>query len=140
MMSPQSNRTQVLHVTIFETIEQESQLHTYTNTSFQLRGSLCHPFVDKIMNVELLVHSKGFNLDRCDATTDLDEHIDIHVTQMSLYTIKDAIFCQVFPTSLKGTALSWFTCLPPLSIDTFETLLSKFGTQFAISRPQHVIS
>jgi len=46
----------------------------------------------------------------------------------------------VFPTSLKGGALSWFTKLPPNSIDSFGTLVSKFETQFATSKPLHLTS
>ena len=59
---------------------------------------------------------------------------------MSLYTTSDAVFCRVFPTSLKGGALSWFTKLPANSIDCFETLIEKFDVQFATSRPHHLTS
>ncbi|XP_068504166.1 uncharacterized protein [Phaseolus vulgaris] len=59
---------------------------------------------------------------------------------MSLYTSDDAVLCRVFPTSLKGAALSWFTKLSPNSIDSFATLVAKFETQFATSRPHHVTS
>ena len=48
--------------------------------------------------------------------------------------------CQVFPTSLKGGALSWFTKLPPNSINNFATLVSMFETQFATSWPHHLTS
>ncbi|XP_068483323.1 uncharacterized protein [Phaseolus vulgaris] len=48
--------------------------------------------------------------------------------------------CRVFPTTLKGAALSWFTRLPPLSVDCFDTLVEKFGAQFATSRPHHLTS
>jgi len=51
-------------------------------------------------------------------TIDLDKHIDVYTTQVS-YTTKDVIPCSVFPTSLKGVALSWITCLPQYSIDCF---------------------
>jgi len=48
--------------------------------------------------------------------------------------------CRVFPTSLKGTALSWFTRLPTHSIDYFDTLVKNFGAQFPTSRPHHLTS
>ncbi len=48
--------------------------------------------------------------------------------------------CRVFPTTLKGATLSWFTRLPSLSIDCFDTLVEKFGAQFATSRPHHLTS
>ena len=59
---------------------------------------------------------------------------------MSLYTTDDTVLCRVFPTSLKGGALSWFTKLPTNSIDCFETLMAKFDVQFAMSRPHHLTS
>jgi len=46
----------------------------------------------------------------------------------------------VFSTSLKGGAHSWFTKLPPNSIDNFVTLLSKFETQFATNKLYHLTS
>jgi len=52
---------------------------------------------------------------------------------MSLYTSDEVILYCVFPTSLKRTTLSWFIRLSPFSIDCFETLVAKFGTQFAMS-------
>ncbi|XP_068498187.1 uncharacterized protein [Phaseolus vulgaris] len=52
----------------------------------------------------------------------------------------DAMLCRVFPTSLKGVTLSWFTKLSPNSIDSFATLVTKFETQFATSKPHHLTS
>ena len=66
-------------------------------------------------------------LDKYYGTTDPGIHIDIYVAQVALYTMDDAILCKIFPTSLKEQALSWFTRLPPNSIDCFETLTSRFG-------------
>ena len=72
--------------------------------------------------------------------TDPDKHMDAYTTHMSLYTTDDVVLCQIFPTSLKGGALSWFTKLPPNSVDCFETLMAKFDIQFATSRPHHLTS
>jgi len=66
--------------------------------------------------------------------------MDAYTTHMSLYTSDDVVLCRVFPTSLKGAALSWFTKLSPNSIDSFATLVAKFETQFATSRPHHLTS
>lgn len=46
----------------------------------------------------------------------------------------------MFPTSLKGATLSWFTKLSSNSIDSFATLVAKFETQFATCRPHHLTS
>jgi len=37
-------------------------------------------------------------------------------------------------------ALSWFTKLPPYSINSFKTLVNLFTTQLATSRPHHLTS
>ncbi|XP_020225115.1 uncharacterized protein LOC109806998 [Cajanus cajan] len=59
---------------------------------------------------------------------------------VTLSTTDDAALCRIFPTSLKGRALSWFTRLPPNSIDSFNTLSAQFTIQFATSRPHSLTS
>nr|KYP71814.1 hypothetical protein KK1_011087 [Cajanus cajan] len=75
------------------------------------------------MEVPLPTTWKSLNIERYDGTTDPDEHIDAYITQINLYTNGDAIMCRVFPTSLKGAALSWYTQLPSRSVDNFNTLV-----------------
>ncbi|XP_068497790.1 uncharacterized protein [Phaseolus vulgaris] len=107
---------------------------------FMLDSARRHPFTNAIIEAPLPDNWKGFNRDQYDDTTDPDEHMDAYTTHMSLYTSDDAVLFQVFPTSLKGGAVSWFTKLSPNSIDSFTTLVSKFETQFATSRPHHLPS
>ncbi|XP_068483112.1 uncharacterized protein [Phaseolus vulgaris] len=57
---------------------------------------------------------------------------------MTLYTTDNNVWCKVFPTSLQGEPLTWFTELPPNSIDDFDVLAAKFSTQYATSRPHHM--
>uniref|UniRef100_A0A151UDV6 Retrotransposon gag domain-containing protein n=1 Tax=Cajanus cajan TaxID=3821 RepID=A0A151UDV6_CAJCA len=83
------------------------------------------------MQSALLDHWKSLPLDKYDGTTDPDEHVDVFLTQVTLSTTDDAALCRIFPTSLKGRALSWFTRLPANSIDSFSTLASQFTIQFA---------
>ncbi|XP_068503663.1 uncharacterized protein [Phaseolus vulgaris] len=71
---------------------------------------------------------------------DPDEYMDMYTTHMSLYTLEDAVLCRVFRTSLKGGALSWFTKLPPNSVNSFETLASNIEVQFASSRSHRLTS
>ncbi|XP_068497466.1 uncharacterized protein [Phaseolus vulgaris] len=104
-------------------------------------NSMCrHPFADSIIGVPLSDKWKGFNKDRYDGTPDQDEHMDAYTMRMSMYTADDAVMCRVFPTSLKGGALTWFTKLPPDSVDSFATLMSKFETHFVTSCPHHLTS
>jgi len=92
------------------------------------------------MEVELPARWKWLTMSQYDDTTDPEEHVDIFTTQARLYTSDDAILCHVFPTSLKGPALNRFTRLPPNSIDCFNTLATRFGIQFATSKPHHLTS
>jgi len=97
------------------------------------KGTRMHPFVDRIIEVELPFRWKGLTFEPYDGTTDPDEHVSIFSTQVSLYSNHDAVFCRIFPTSLKGAALSWFSSLPPNSITDFDMLVDKFNTRFATS-------
>ena len=87
------------------------------------------PFVETILEVPLPRTWNNPTLDKYDGTTDPDEHVNAYLTQVGLHTTEDALWCQIFPTSLKGAALSWFTQLPSQSIDCFDTLATKFGAQ-----------
>jgi len=83
---------------------------------------------------------KNLTIDKYDGSRNPDEHTAVYTTHISLYTWNDVVMCRVFPTTLKGATLSWFTRLPLLSIDCFDTLVEKFGVQFATSRPHHLTS
>jgi len=111
-----------------------------TSGAFTGISSRKHPLYDVIVDTPLLDNWKILTIDKYDGSTDPNEHIVVYTSQISLYTWNDAIMCRVFPTTLKGAALSWFTCLPPLCIDFFDTLVEKFGAQFATSRPHHLTS
>ena len=139
----------------FETVQPRAQMNErlHHNESSQTRRRLLensgvftrassrkHPFYDVIVDTPLPDNWKNLMIDKYDGSTDPDEHIAIYTTQISLYTWNDAVMCRVFPTTLKGAALSWFTRLPPLSVDCFDTLVEKFGAQFATSRPHHLTS
>jgi len=109
-------------------MDDESCLIRSAWTTTTANSTRRHPFTNTIIEVPLPEKWKGFNRDP-------DEHMDAYTTHMSLYTSDDAMLCRVFPTSLKGAALSWFTKLSPNSIDSFATLVAKFETHFATSRP-----
>jgi len=89
-----------------------------------------HPFTDEIMEVLLLPNWRNPIFEMFDGTINLDKHLDVYTMQLGLFTLEDAILCQVFQTSLKRTTLSWFTRLPPFFVDNFQTLTSVFGAQF----------
>lgn len=102
--------------------------------SISLAASLRNPFLADIIDTLLPPTWKGVTLDKYDVTTNLDEHIDNNVVQEGLFIMDDIVLCKVFLTLLKGQALSWFTQVPPNSIDYFKTLTMKFKIQFATSQ------
>jgi len=64
----------------------------------------------------------------------------MYTIQVGLYMLEDAILCSVFPASLKGAALSWFTKLSQNLIDRFQTFTTKCEAQSATSRPHQLTS
>ena len=100
--------------------------------SHQLRRR--HPFTDFIVNTPLPTQWEPFTLERYTGEIDSDEHLKVYITHVALYTSHDVIFCKAFPTTLKGTALEWFTTLSPYSINSFDNLSHMFTTHFAGSR------
>ena len=112
------------------TIDGQSPSHMHRPTWTVYR----HPFVDRNMEVDISLRWKPLNLEWYDGTTDLDEHIDAFLTQANLYTNNDAVLCCVFPMSLKGAALTRYDRLPPMSIESFDTLIERFSAQYATSR------
>ncbi|XP_020223144.1 uncharacterized protein LOC109805469 [Cajanus cajan] len=111
---------------------------THTQGSFHSHGH--HTSIPHTSVAAPGVHASSLPLDKYDGTTDPDEHVDVFLTQVTLSTTDDAALCRIFPTSLKGRALSWFTRLPANSIDSFSTLASQFTIQFATSRPHQLTS
>ncbi|XP_027349259.1 uncharacterized protein LOC113860904 [Abrus precatorius] len=121
---------------------QDKSRQVYQSATRDDRDDLVNrsPFIHRILEAKLPDNWRGLAIDKYDGTSDPREHVDIFTTQVGLYTESDALWCRIFPTSLRGPALSWFTRLPPLSIDSFTTLTRRFNLQFATSRPHPLIS
>ncbi|XP_020209555.1 uncharacterized protein LOC109794523 [Cajanus cajan] len=92
------------------------------------------------MEATLLDHWKSMPIEKYDGSTDPEEHLNVFLTQATLSTQDDSALCRIFPTSLKGRALRWFTRLPTSSIDSFAELSSQFTLQFATSKPYRTTS
>jgi len=120
--------------------KQDRNKETREETSRTTRANISdqYPFMDEIMTTRLPKSWKNPTLDRYDGTSDPDKHINAYVAQLSIYTTDTQLYCKVFPASLRGMALSWFTQLPPKSVDSFENLKVKFATQFATSKPHNL--
>ncbi|XP_020216781.1 uncharacterized protein LOC109800407 [Cajanus cajan] len=102
--------------------------------------SLRHPFSRKIMEATLLDHWKSMPIKKYDGSSDPEEHLNVFLTPATLSTQDDSALCLIFPTSLKGRALVWFTRLPSSSIDSFNELSSQFTLQYATSKPYRTTS
>lgn len=79
-----------------------TQMWGTMSTLFVMGGSWRHPFVESIMEVPLPSDWKSLIIDWYDDNIDLDEHVDIYVTQVNVYITDDSIMCRVFPTTLRG--------------------------------------
>ena len=60
------------------------------------------------------------------------EHISRYLIQLGEAGTEDAWKIRYFPLSLTGPAFTWFTSLPPHSIDTWAELEQKFHSYFFI--------
>jgi len=106
------------------------------HTSLIIEEYCYHPFIDKIMEIALSLNWKTLSIHRYDKSTNFDEHINIYVTQVSFYTIEDITFYCLPNISLKVYS-KLVQPTSTFSIDYFDTLVSRFDTQFSISRPYH---
>ena len=58
------------------------------------------------------------------------EHISQYLAQLGEASFYDALKVRLFPLSLTGVAFSWFSALPPNSINTWNQLEEKFHDHF----------
>ncbi|XP_026399453.1 uncharacterized protein LOC113295321 [Papaver somniferum] len=61
-----------------------------------------------------------------DGSSDPAAHLRYYNRVLARWDQNDAVLCRYFPSSLKGSALSWFDNLPPNSIDAYSHLTERF--------------
>ncbi|XP_026450758.1 uncharacterized protein LOC113350868 [Papaver somniferum] len=61
-----------------------------------------------------------------DGSSDPAAHLRYYNHILARWEQDDAVLCRYFPSSLKGSALSWFDNLPPNSINSYGQLAEKF--------------
>ena len=105
-------------------------------TSTTIRGPedmLSSPLGQHILSYEPL---RGFvipSFTMYDGSSDPYDHM-LHFNQVViLNTGNDCLLCKVFPTSLKGSALTSFHKLPRRSINSFNELWAAFVSQYLCS-------
>ncbi|XP_074579566.1 uncharacterized protein LOC141836059 [Curcuma longa] len=92
------------------------------------------PFTRRILDEELPKHFRTPQFLDYNGSTDPEDHLGRFENAAMLHQYTDAIKCRVFLTTLAGSALRWFSQLPPSSIGSFADFREAFLRHFATSR------
>ena len=100
-----------------------------------------HPYINRIMEADILFRWKPLNLERYDETINRFKRASGCLPNIGepLHQ-RSAILCRVFLTSLKGETLTWHGGLPPRSIDSFDTLIKLFSAKYTTNRSHRMTS
>jgi hypothetical protein len=75
-------------------------------------------------------------MDSYDGTSDPDDHIENTEDVLTYRSVRGAVKCKLFVTTLRRGAMTWFKNLRRNSIDTWGDLSHEFTTHFTASRTQ----
>ncbi|XP_058776739.1 uncharacterized protein LOC131651084 [Vicia villosa] len=94
-----------------------------------------NPFSKEIVKARI---SRGMEkppeMDLYDGTTDPEDHILSVVTMLDYHSVSGAIKCRIFPTTLRGGAMTWYKNLPRNSVRSWAEFKDKFSHHFTASR------
>lgn len=92
-----------------------------------------HPFIDEVMSEQVHHNFRFPKMRHYDGTSDPQEHLTAFNVKVMVSHISSRVKCQVFPTTLEGPTLVWFSQLPRRSVYSWNDLTEKFLIQFATS-------
>ncbi|XP_026420088.1 uncharacterized protein LOC113316072 [Papaver somniferum] len=72
-----------------------------------------------------------------DGSSDPATHLRYYNLMLARWDQEDVVLCRYFPSSLKGSSLSWFDNLPPNSINSYEQLTEKFLRTYMYNKAVH---
>ena len=88
------------------------------------------PFTTSVNSFSLPQKFRMPQIESYDRAKDPFDHLETFKTPMHLQGVPSEIMCRVFPTTLKGPVIIWFSRLMPNSINTFKELSAQFTSHF----------
>ncbi|KAK8951022.1 hypothetical protein KSP39_PZI003144 [Platanthera zijinensis] len=103
---------------------------------FHPHRPLCQgsPLAPQILDHPIPQGFKLPSIETFDGTDDPHEHVNHFTTIMRIFNASDPLLCQVFPTTLKGQARTWFHALRAGTVTSFAELTRQFSDQFIANR------